>query len=276
MLSQIHRWLPLKSRTSIPRRAYTCLCILGVPRSGSNLLRGLLNDHPDILVHNEVFCAIAPVRETSLLWEKRPRVPYQKGHIAPYLEEHVFPKDPEGKKVIGFKLFPSHIDYLERGEREWEAIRGIPDLRVLLLRRENYLDIALSAELANRSMQWISTGQSPPEPAPMVLPINVLLWYFHTMEKHYRTLEERTRGLDVLPVTYRDLAGQTQETMSNVQRWLGVDPLLLKPDPPMFKQRMVPRSTVILNYEELRQRVQREHPEWLRFFLEEDLSAVPV
>ena len=170
MLSQIHRWLPLKSRTSIPRRAYTCLCILGVPRSGSNLLRGLLNDHPDILVHNEVFCAIAPVRETSLLWEKRPRVPYQKGHIAPYLEEHVFPKDPEGKKVIGFKLFPSHIDYLERGEREWEAIRGIPDLRVLLLRRENYLDIALSAELANRSMQWISTGQSPPEPAPMVLP----------------------------------------------------------------------------------------------------------
>ena len=78
------------------------------------------------------------------------------------------------------------------------------------------------------------------------------------MEKHYRTLEERTRGLDVLPVTYRDLAGQTQETMSNVQRWLGVDPLLLKPDPPMFKQRMVPRSTVILNYEELRQRVQRE------------------
>ena len=91
------------------QKKYTQFIILGRSRTGSNLLRGLLNDHSKIVVLGELFQNEQEIgwaypgytqtaRELSI-FRKKP---------VDFLEQSVYRNFPIGISAVGFKIFYYH------------------------------------------------------------------------------------------------------------------------------------------------------------------------
>jgi len=82
--------------SSTKHKNYKKFIILSHPRVGSTFLLSLLNDHPHIIVKNEI------VREINLFpANKRPS-------ILSYLKKKVFKEYNNSIKSVGFKFFYEH------------------------------------------------------------------------------------------------------------------------------------------------------------------------
>ena len=128
--------------------AATRFVILAAPRSGSNLLCTLLNSHPEVLCHHEVFNPAGIFyaldhRDGSLdlgTIEARDRAP------AAFLERLWTTR--LGRRCVGFKF--------TRGQDE--TVLGIVlhdrGVRKIVLRRTNQLKTYVSAKIAEKTGQW--------------------------------------------------------------------------------------------------------------------------
>ncbi len=251
-----------------PQRSYTPLLIASVPRSGTNLLRSLLNNHPDILVHGESLNSSEAARLTAPLWEDRPRIPYTSGTYRRYLEDHIFPADPGNVRVVGFKIFPLHFAHAPEGRKEAEElITGIPGLKVILLERYNLLDLAISEAMARRNNVWvIYNEQQAPQERPLDLPPGAILERMKFISKQRINMRRIVEHCDVRRVTYKDLVHRTDDVMRDLQAWLGVDIRSLQPNSFIRKQRIVARREALLNFDAERALCAEHHPEWLTYF----------
>ncbi len=255
-----------------PQRSYTPLCILGVPRCGSNLLSVILNNHPDILTHGEIFNENVRARITAPFWQKRPRVPYNFSPFREHLETHVFPADPEDKRVIGFKLFPPHLDVPPDGRQACiNTLLSVPGLKIILLVRENLLDIALSTSIASRDNEWTHFDKKDPSIKHIHIKPPALLWRMEYVQQQYLQAESLVQGQSVYRLTYNDLVHNTDTIQRELQEFLGVPLRSLQPNCVIRKQRMAPRREVLLNFDAVRQECAQRHPEWVRFFDEPEL-----
>ncbi len=72
-------------------------------------------------------------------------------------------------------------------------------------------------------------------------------------------------------LTYRELTERPKKTLHSLQEWLGIEPIDLQPQEPIRKQRLQPREEIVLNLAELRERIAREHSEWLMYFDEPEV-----
>jgi hypothetical protein len=259
-----------------PQREYTPLCIVCVPRSGSNLLSSLLNNHPDILVHGEIFSESTLARESAPSWQQRPRVPYAYSAFRDYLETQVFPEKAEDKRIIGFKLFPQHLNAPPDGQRACtDTLLSVPGLKIILLVRENLLDLALSALIASRDNAWTHFNAKDPPVRQIDIKPSTLFWRMERIQEEYAQAETLVQGRDVYRLTYDDLVHRTDEVLQELQKWLGLPVRKLQPNGAMRKQRLIPRREALLNFDALRAQCARDHPEWLRFFDEpEHLTEV--
>jgi LPS sulfotransferase NodH len=260
-----------------PQRTYTPLCLLSVARSGSNLLRSLLNNHPDVLIHGESFNPSLRARATAPFWHTRPLIPYQNGTFRDYMEQHLFPEDAEGKRIIGFKLFPMQLNNAPEGrDVASHILRTIPGMKMLMLIRENVLDTVLSTHQARMTDVWaVFDAEHIPEEQPYHLSYEQLVIAMNQIHTQHKRAEALAQGCDTLRITYADLIQNTADVMHEVQQWLGLDIRDLQPNSAIRKQRTHLRSDILTNFKELRQQCTEEHPEWLPYFDEpEHLTEV--
>ncbi len=260
-----------------PQRNYTPLCILGVPRCGSNLLSTMLSNHPDILVHGEVFNENVRARIAASSWQKRPQTPYAFGPFREHLETQVFPLEAEDMRVIGFKLFPPHLDSAPDGRKICtDTLLSVPGLKIIFLMRENLLDLALSSMIASRDNAWTHFSKQDPPVKQIEITPSTLFWRMDYIRQQYQQAEDLIQGQDVYRLSYGDLVHRTDEVMNELQKFLGVSVRKLQPNGSIRKQRIIPRREALLNFDALRDRCKNDHPEWLKFFDEpEHLSEVP-
>jgi LPS sulfotransferase NodH len=253
-----------------PQRNYTPLLIASIPRSGTNLLSSLLSNHPDILIHGEVFNPNERARNYAPQWQDRTCVPYASGSFQAHLEKHVFPPDVGGLRVIGFKLFPLDFRFAPEGRREIERMmRSIPGLKIILLERENLLDIALSKAIAKRDDIWVSFNKAnatPPE--PLTISPEEFLTEMESLHTHQGDVKRIVRDCDVLRITYNDLLYRTDDVMREIQEWLHIDVRALHPNSSIRKQRTQSRQNMLQNFAAVRKFCAKLHPEWLHFFTE--------
>src|SRR3989304_6361608 len=144
---------------------YTRFIILGRSRSGSNLLRGLLNGHSQAIVFEEMFkdpgkigWGLDGYPEGGRALER-----FQKD-VLHFLERDVYRKMPLDIKAVGFKIFYYHATGTSL-EPVWTYLREHREVHVLHIKRRNILKTHLSRKRAALTDAWINlSGQSQTQP----------------------------------------------------------------------------------------------------------------
>ena len=177
--------------------------IIAAPRTGSNMLCSMLNSHPEILCHHEIF---NPAGIHYALDHRDGQ--FDLGSEAERdLEPEVFVRRVFehrcGRNAIGFKL--------NRGqnERAFEYLLADRSVRKIVLRRRNRVKTFVSELIAQRTGQWESyafSDFSAPSPAVEVN-VDRLSEYLAATDRYYAEVESLldADGQPYLGATYEDL-----------------------------------------------------------------------
>jgi LPS sulfotransferase NodH len=181
--------------------------VLTIPRTGSNYLCSLLNSHPEVLCHHEVFNASGIFCSLDL----RSRSAYYFGT----LEER--DRDPVGflerlwnrsfgRRAVGIKLC--------RGQNRaaLEAVLADPEIAKIVMRRRNRVKTYVSEMVAQLTGEWESYPGIRPPGERLLLPVpaaGLFRWIEHT-ETWYDEIARRLAGggQTALDVAYEDLFGE--------------------------------------------------------------------
>jgi LPS sulfotransferase NodH len=245
-------------------KEYTRYIILARSRVGSNLLRGLLNAHSQVVAYGELFQFHDQISWAVSGRQRSDRVLrlFQQEPVT-FLEQEVFNKHPKAIRAVGFKLFYYHA---QNGNWKvvWEYLRQQPKLHVIHLKRANILKTHLSWTLANKTGAWVKHNNGV-EPKPAVsLAYEECLEAFTETRRWESEFEAYFRNHPSLEVVYEDLAADYSEEMRRIQSFLGVS--YQEVQPVTQRQARRPLEAAILNYSELKE--QFIGTEWETFFEE--------
>lgn len=259
--------------------SYTRFVIISHLRSGTHLLRTLLESHPGLVCQSEVFNS------------DNPNLPYPLSTpVNDILAKWVFPEFPAQIRCAGFVLQAYHPGGLTAfpGIREnpswseiWSSLKRMPGLKVIHLRRENGLRRHLSHVLARRTGTWhnwdpiqvqaVSHLETPvllkPGQAarPLVqLDANCLRTDFEEVDHLHQRVESLFGTGAYFSLTYEQLIAETQWQGEKLLRFLGVNPRHLKTAVRKLENR--PLYLCIENYEALKQTFTGTR--WERYFEE--------
>jgi LPS sulfotransferase NodH len=246
---------------------YTPFIILGRSRVGSNLLRTLLNAHPQIAAYGEVF------RDAqSFDWDhfgyfqSRGMRSLMRNDPVRFVDARILGRYPSLYRAVGFKLFYYHARD-GAAASVWPYLQNRPDLRVIHLKRRNLLQTHLSRKRAALSGRWVNTSGRPNGSSQ---PQAIRLDYQECLDDFVETRtreEEGDRYFTAHPkleVVYETLSADYRNEAGRVHEFLGVD---ARPaDPATFRQRREPLAALIANYDELKE--QFSGTVWQEFFAE--------
>ncbi|MCG6863124.1 MAG: hypothetical protein LJE70_17900 [Chromatiaceae bacterium] len=263
--------------------AYTRFVIVSHLRSGTHLLRTMLESHPQIVCQTEVFNS------------DNPNLPYPLSTATrEILERWVYRPFPEEIHCAGFVLQAYHPFGLKAfpGIREnplwadvWPLLEGTSGLRVIHLRRANLLRRHLSHILARKTGSWhdwdsdrvwnVSHIQQPslrkpdrPSRPSVRLDPDRLRLDFEDVERLHRRVVFRFRHTPYFPLSYEDLCADPGKVGDELLSFLGVGVEALHPAVAKLENR--PLAVSIENYDELRRAFAATR--WQSFFAD-DASA---
>jgi LPS sulfotransferase NodH len=226
--------------------------VLAAPRTGSNWLCSMLDSHPEILCHHELFNPAGI--HVALSWRggavdvdavlgtqaERDRAPLA------FLDRAW--SQPRGCRAVGFKL--------NRGQNEaaFTAVLADPGVRKILLRRDNRLKTFVSERIAARTGLWESYPDSPRsgEQVRIRVDLGELRRHIDENRAYYESLTAELAGQDVLALRYEDLVdvpAQPAEAWRPVFDFLGVGAAELKAE--TRKQNATDLRQIILNFAEV-------------------------
>ncbi len=247
---------------------YTRFIILGRSRVGSNLLRGLLNSHPEISVFGELFqnpeifdWALPGHRKTKKILRIRQDDPKK------FIENYVFHRFPVNTRAVGFKIFYYHAQS-ENWKPVWDYLKQNKDIRVIHIKRENILKTHLSRKRAILSGAWVETNKKSQtrKVGPIHLDYENCLEDFKQTREWEHQFESFFKDHPSFEVIYEDLAADHQRTMTQIQEFLSVSPHQVEMQ--TYKQSRRNLSQAIDNYDELKARF--KGTEWETFFVEDE------
>lgn len=252
-------------RRWIGQADYTRFIVLGRSRVGSNLLRGLLNDHSQIVVLGELF-----QNKQAIGWAMdgfptngRTRQMFLQEPV-PFLEEKVWRHFPQPVTAVGFKIF-----YYHARDRQWAAVwpylQADTDLRVIHIKRRNLLNVHLSRKRAMVSDEWVNTAAGKRTKVGAIsLDYEECLQDFEQTRQYEVAADAFFAGHPKIDVIYETLAAGREQEMARIQSFLGVNQEVVTPQ--TFKQAKKPLSAAITNFETLK--AQFAGSPWESFFEE--------
>jgi LPS sulfotransferase NodH len=243
--------------------------VLAAARTGSTLLGNGLADHRGILYYGEVFHdnllrrAAEAARKTvgvgvvrNLPNGFRVCTDAQDGYA--YLVDLFQPRCRAD--AIGIKLLYHHARSGPTSSA-WRFLQMRPDIRVVHLRRSDWLASFVSLERAKRSGCWHTT--TPPEVTPFsVSPADCLKW-FQDLTCSQASIERLIANKPIIDVQYEELTTDFSGTISRIYSYLGLTEIHV-PVPRLAKVATVPPWIELDNYSELRLCFRRS--KFARFF----------
>jgi LPS sulfotransferase NodH len=198
-------------------------CLVSMPRSGSNLLHTLLNSHPTIVCHGELFnnqaiySALDRWQELSRarqLWSLayRTTVPIR------FLEKHLATASRRWHKAtaIGFKLFPYH------SRRVLRHVGESKNYRVVYLTRNNPILQYASDRRARQTNTWLSVEKNTARGVLDRVTFSAEDFQRYVSRLRYYDRDVRTTlgNTSILEVAYETL----ERSLTPIQEFLGVHP----------------------------------------------------
>ena len=221
--------------------------IVSIPRTGSNLMVGLLDSHPEIICHyelfhkDEIFHSSKYGREFlgDFDAEKRDR---KLRKFLKIIWKNTFDKSA---KAIGFKIFKDH------NPKAMEKLLKDRKVKKFILKR-NLLFSYLSKKEAQKSGVFVVTKNENIKKEPPKTEFNHN--EFRTYEQNMKSFFEYTEGIlnkkgqQFLAVNYEDLL--KKEEQKKWLEFLGIEPDTSKMEVLFKKQNVRPPEDRISNYEE--------------------------
>jgi LPS sulfotransferase NodH len=252
MSGKLRRWLAdrmVRAGLQRGRRDYLRFLVLGWYRSGSNLLISSLGSHPDIVAYSELFAGPRiywGTRVYSLPGEADLRIEREED-AARFLDRRVFRAYPRRIGAVGFKVFYPQISK-GRFKGLDAALRGDESLRVIHLKRRNWLKLLLSGRVARETGRMGSASEDAARQAadrsePVTLTAGECEKFFTNMEGWTREYDAWCDGRPTLELTYEELAGDPARELARVQDFLSVPVRSLSS--PLVKQERRPLAEAI-------------------------------
>ena len=225
----------------------TRFVVLAAPRTGSNWLCSLLDSHPQILCHHEIF---NPERVIYAVSCRDGRLDL--GTVA---ERNADPlrflagvwQHPCGHPIVGFKL------NRDQEPRAFEQVLADPGIRKLLLYRRNRVRTYVSEHIALATGEWESYPWSRRSPRQIQLEVDAATLRAHAErnQRYYdglrRVLEEASQP--VLELCYEQL-GEPRE-LQRALDFLGAAGHAGDLQGATRKQNAAPLSQLIANFNDL-------------------------
>lgn len=249
-------WSFLSGRSSslegIPGLPRTRFAIVCAARTGSTMLRTMLNSHPQIVCHGEVFTPgrIAGYANANLTADKmkaRELHRLRRSDPVRFLEQFVFRSD--ANEVVGAKL---KYGVFESREFAGVATRVIndPDVLVIHLTRRNHLARIVSGlRVKATKMHRVKLGQDLPVLPLVSLTFDDMVRDITNTRKAERRFRTLFSGHPVLEVAYEDVHQPENECLADLQNFLGVAPAPMRPT--TIKLSSGPLREALTNYEDL-------------------------
>jgi len=228
--------------------------ILGTQRTGTILLMGLLDSHPEIACVGELFQHRADYAQHSVpryrlyvassLKNRLLDLVARRSLARSYLDSVFVTLDTP---VVGFKLmidqarrFPSVLDYLKAH-----------DFKIITIVRQNLLKTHISRLRALETGVYLSRG--PVDRVLLQVPIDSLVEELTALQKEYEAIQGilARLSLDCSSVTYESISGSSRDSeQRRLLSFLGVDPDVHL-EPRSTKITPDDLSQAIANYEEV-------------------------
>lgn len=246
--------------------SYSKFLILGRGRTGSNLLRSLLNSHSQIVAFGELFKSPETIGWEYPGYNKSQSLQLLslfRNDPIKFLETEVYKTFPKQIRAVGFKIFYTHAQ-TDSWKPVWSYFKNDKNLKIIHLKRKNVLKAHLSLQKARQTGKWRNTSGSKEEFTPLALDYQECLEAFtktRALEEQYETFFEGHQKLELL---YEDLSQDYLTQMKRLQPFLDVDPETVQPL--IYKQSAHPLSQSISNYAELKEQFQGTP--WEEFFEE--------
>jgi len=216
-------------------------------RTGSNLLCTLLDSHPAILCHHELFNPRGIFSALSLRQGS-----FDLGSIEQRDEdptaflERVW-RDPRGHACVGFKMTPGQAEPI------LEHVLDDTDVRKIVLRRRNRVKTWVSERVAERLDEWEVYDEAQLAPARPRLEIDVrdLREHVALNEAFYGEVEASLIGSrqDFRRIWYEDL--WSPEERARLLDFLDAPPTDTDLEPRSVKQNPRDLREVVANFDEL-------------------------
>jgi LPS sulfotransferase NodH len=158
--------------------------------------------------------------------------------------------DGESENIVGFKLFPEHMNRSEQLHEFFERVLSDPRIRKVVLRRENHLDVCVSAmraactgEYLNKNLDDVQVHIKPQD----------FENYVYSYDSYYEFLQERLAGQQYVDITYEQLVSSPEEALLPVYKLLSASPSGgSAPASDIVQQSTTTRDRKVLNFEALR------------------------
>lgn len=217
--------------------------VLCRPRTGSNHLLSLLEQHPATLVYGEKL---------------------HNGRTAEYFLDRLQAPRAAWVRATGFKMFYHHPESGD-GEAIWSRLCSDTGLHVIHLRRANLLHTLLSEHLATMTGHWVERKDQVVEtgtPRAVRLSAEWLTRRFREIRGAERRCNRWITDHPVLDVTFESLTCQRQQEFDRLCNFLGLPRRRARSY--TMRQRRQPARELISNYDELKEAFQGT--QWSEFF----------
>lgn len=207
----------------------TRFVLLGAERTGTNLLMGMLDSHPDCCTLNEVFNEFF-IQSGSMPWftpgmpEEPELIDLRISDPVRFIERLYATGAACGFRAIGFKLmygqaesFPQVRDYL----------LSDPDIHIIHLKRRNLLRRFVSERQALAAGIWAQeSGSRAPAPPAVELSAMECVWDLNDKEEHASKYGKMlTDRPNVFEAFYEHLAGDPVSVGRRGQQFLSLEPM---------------------------------------------------
>ncbi len=205
-------WLIIKKKhllNLLPRSKnnYTRFAIICAPRSGSNWLHTLLNSHPNIISYGEI------LRKTHV------NNPSQN---LPTLSELVYYPHHRSVKAVGLKIFYSYLNN-DKFDKSFLEVADDPGILIIHLIRKDILAQYTSLIRTEENQRW---SQARPYDNAKPIFINPEGFKAHRKDllDNQHKIKRTFKNHPFLEIGYEDLNEHFDETLIEVQEFLGVKP----------------------------------------------------
>jgi hypothetical protein len=263
---------------------YVRFIITGDARTGSNMLVGALNTNPTIRCFREVFhywMDYIDYYVDGFDPHDREELELRQTDPVRFLQQRIFCHQPDQYMAVGFKYLYGHFWGFDRLT---EHLKQDLELRVIHLKRRNWLRSLGSVRIAEASGRWLELEGTPergkrpmhvraasaalhpsrvlraarrrflaparPPKPQLTLSLEDCEQWFNRTRWEVSRVDEMFENHPRLDVDYEDMLMSRDEVFASVQRFLGQQPVRL--DVTTRRQNPEPLSQLIANYEELR------------------------
>ena len=206
--------------------------ILANARTGSNLLRSLLDSHPDIKAYGEIF-SLLKESSTEDIWSS-----------------HVESKKSKKIKWVGFKLFYNHPRD-SSSPKIWDLIKANNSIKIIHLTREDILKMIVSKEVALKTKKYVQFDEKENTKTVSISP-DKFLRKMDKFEKTKSKAEAAFTNHQTIHISYEDLVLNQEQTLQSVLSFLGANPLQ-KLSSAHKKQNPRHVRQIVDNYDELKE-----------------------